>query len=274
MSERVIIFDFDGTCTVPTTGADESFLHAHQAGFAELLGKTPGWAEAVYAQARLLICANPEHYGWEINGQIVAPALVDAFVEAQVCAQIILKKLGEDVQSWEVRLNELYQKNYLLYQTVFRPELLTVFRELRALGTPFYIVTNSDPAKVQKRLEALGDDAQWISPLVRGFAKKFLVTPGPENVPEYTFFPGLHRPVKLRKQHYYDVLTGIMEVHQVSWNKLTVIGDIAELDLAPPVAMGSYGHLVLGPNTPIFEKQWAETHPRVSTIHDLRQGII
>ncbi len=274
MTQRVIVFDFDGTCTTPTSGADKTFLQAHQAGFEKLLGKSPGWAEIMYKQAHLLISANPETYGWEINGQIVAPALVDAFVEAQVCAQIILRKMGEDVGNWEVRLNSLYQENYLLYHTVFRPELLMVFRELRHIGTPFYVVTNSDPAKVKKRLEALGDDAQWIGPLVRGFAKKFMVTPGPKNVPECMFFPGLHRPVKLRREHYYNVLTQIMDVHQIDWNKLLVVGDIAELDLSLPVAMGSSGHLILGPNTPIFEKEWAENHPHVQTVHDLRQGLI
>ncbi len=269
----VPIFDFDGTCTTPKDGAREAFIDAHQAGLAKLLGQPPEWALVRYAAAREKIVANPDEYGWRIRGKIVASALADAFVEAQTCAQLILEELGEDLTAWAERMNDLYQAHYLKYEMDFRPEMLEAFNMLRSHEVPFYIVTNSDPVKVQKRLGVLGDDAAWIGPLVLGHAKKFDWTDGPESIREEMFFPGLRRPVQLRKQHYHDVLTRIMKTHAISWDKLLVIGDNAELDDAMPVECGADGCLILGPDTPPYEKHWAEEHPRVRLITDLREAF-
>lgn len=273
-SERsVYVFDFDGTCTMPVTGADEAFLTAHYTGLATLLERDPNWMREQYAAARAKIAADPSTYGWVINGQIVAPALVDAFVAAQVCAQLVLSGLGHDIETWEQRLNALYQEHYLVLETTFREEMLEVFQTLRERGIPFYIVSNSDPAKVQQRLTVLGDAAEWINPLVRGFAKKFVVTPESNYGRTRMLFKGLRRPISLQKQHYYDVLDAILEAHDTTWDKLTVIGDIAELDLAMPVSQGARGVLMMGPNTPDYEIEWALGHKRTKVIRNLRQAI-
>ncbi len=272
MADRVLVFDFDGTCTVPVAGADQCYLDAYMEGFARLANRSFAWITEQFKAARIMIAASPDAYGWEINGRIVAPALVDAFVEAQVCAQIVLKWMGQSVGSWEERLEQLYQANYLKHQTTFRDELLETLRSLRTRSIPFYIVSNSDPYKVLVRLDELKKDKAWIS-LICGNAKKYEVTPGPAVVPKQMFFPGLERPVELRKQHYFDLLVQIMDKHKVTWDQLTVIGDIAELDLAMPVIMGARGCLILGPNTPTYERQWAKEHSRVTAITDLIQAV-
>lgn len=254
----VFIFDFDGTCTLETEEGKKAFMSGYIADFAAMLDKSVAEVTIHMTDARIRIKQDPSEYGWAIDGKIIAPALVDAFVEAEVCAQIVLKDLGESLSDWTERRNALYRNNYMKYKTDFRPELLDVLRELRDEGHPFYIVTNADPAKVQTRLEELGEDAEWIKPQVRGFAKKYIVTDGPTFVPEAIQFPGLNRPIFLRKQHYYDILETIRSEQEVGWRDLTVVGDIAELDLALPVALGAFGVLILGPNTPAYERVWAE----------------
>lgn len=274
MIRKVFVFDFDGTLTVPVDGADGVFLRAHQEGFAALVGRSLDWVVERYAAAREIIAANPNLHGWDIGGRIVAPALVDIYVEARVCAQIVLRQMGEDLVAWDACLDALYQEHYLKFVTDFRPELVEVLSGLRRQGIPFYIVTNSDPVKVQKRLEVLGVDAAWIAPQVRGDAKKFVVTPGEGGVPEVIAFPGLSRPVYVSKRHYHRVLSGIMNDHGFFWSQVTVVGDIAELDLAFPVeVLRANGCLMLGPNTPDYEQRWAISHPRVRIATNLYEAV-
>lgn len=272
MPDALRVFDFDGTLTVPKEGADEVFLRAHQASFAEALGKPLEWVTEAYAVARAIIVANPNDYGWVRNGVIAAPALVDPFVEAHVCCQIILKDLGEDPAAWDGRLEALYQFHYLKHETTFRPETAEVFHALLDQGARFAIVTNSDPNKVRNRLMGLGDDLfSRIITKVFGFARKYDVTPEATNLPERTSFPGLERAVWLRRRHYWDRLVDLRALTNLPWEEITVIGDIAELDLALPVELGTEGRLILGPNTPPPERAWAENHPRVELITDLRE---
>lgn len=271
--DLVVAFDWDGTCTELDLDSDEAFFVAHQTGFAELAGRPVEWVREQYAAARALILGDPDAHGWVRDGHIVAPATVDVFVFARVCAQFVLGQMGERIDAWDARLNALYQEHYLLSQATIRPELLEVFRTLRDRSTPFYIVTNSDPNKVRTRLGPLGDDADWIRPLVHGNAQKYVVTSGPDCVPMSTRFPGLRRSVLLRKEHYYNVLVSLMRRHNIPWSKLRVVGDLAELDLAMPVMMNAQGCLMTGPNTPAYERQWAQEHPRVRLITNLREAI-
>lgn len=270
----VVVFDFDGTATIPVPGGDEAFLLAHQTGFAKHVGMTVEWAAEQYASARRMIAADPNTYGWQVGGRLVAPALVDAFVEAQVCAQVVLKDMGEDPERWRGRLDTLYQDNYGTLVTAFRPEFLPTLSSLRARGVASYIVSNSNPVKVRERLEGLGEEGAWVHGVVHGFAQKYIVTSGPGLVPEWMNFPGLDRKVWLRKEAYYNVLLGILGSHGAQWEDLVVVGDIAELDLTMPVELGAQGYLVLGQNTPAYEKRWAEWHPRVQCIDRLDQVLI
>ena len=277
MSKRrvpVRVFDFDGTLTVPAVGGEEAFTNAYLLDFAGLVNKPLAALTEEWKKTRAKISADPNTYGWVVEGLMVAPALVDAFVAAQVTAQTILTRMGHDLDVWRKPLEGLYQAHYLKHTTVFRPEVLEVLLGLQGRGEPFYIVTNSDPAKVRQRLTVFGHEADWIGTRVRGFAKKYVVTSGPESVPETIHFYGLERPVFLRKQHYHDVLGHILAQHDATWTDLVVIGDIAELDLALPVHLGARGKLILGPNTPDYERRWAESHPRVAVITNLREALV
>lgn len=270
---KIRVYDFDGTCTVPTEAGEEAFFRAHAADLGQFLCRSPEMVLAQYMEARARIAANPDEYGWVMNGRIVAPALVDAFVAARVCAQIVLREAGQDPAKLDGILDGFYQAHYLKYESVFRPELVPVFTAHRDADEPFYIVTNSDDKKVARRFETLGLQAAWIRAQVIGHARKFSFAPeAPTDVPLHTIFPDLARPILLRKPHYYGVLQQILATHGAIWEDLVVIGDIAELDLAMPVELGAEGRLIVGPNTPAYEIAWAEAHHRVKVVRDLYEA--
>jgi hypothetical protein len=56
-----------------------------------------------------------------------------------------------------------------------------------------------------------------------------------------------------------------------SWSELVVIGDIFELDLAMPLALGARVGLVTSPRTPAYERAYVTAHPRAKLIEDLAE---
>ena len=273
----VYIFDNDGTLTTPVPGMEEAFFASYVRGFAEQLGVSESLLAERFAVLRSMIAAHPENYSWVQNGYVVAPANVDVCVEADVIAQIILGELRENIKEWMPKLVALYQANYLKAETVLRAEALEVLSSLRSREIPFYIVTNADPLKVRTRFAALGEAGAWVQPLIHGHAKKYAVTlGGPMVIPDRIGFVGLERAVWIRKQHYYVVLEEILKQHHADWSNLIVVGDIAELDLAMPVTLGARGRLMLGPNTPQYERNWADYEGwrgRVRTVTNLFEAI-
>lgn len=274
--EPVIVFDWDGTCVVPTAEGEEAFRRSYITDFALRFdlerARVENWFEVLLGTAR----ADPNTYGWVIGGRIVAPTDVDVYVRMQVPAQMLLGELHPDksIDDFREVLDDLYQAHYMKCAVQIREETVEVWKALRDAGIPFWVVTNSDPEKVRKRLTEIAPEvADWVAPLIRGFAKKFEVTDGPPCVPQHTYFGDLRRMIHLRKQRYYDVLTTILTESGVAWSGLRVIGDIAELDLGLPVEMGAYGLLIRGPNTPQYELAWAEAHPRVQIINNLREVL-
>lgn len=271
---EISIWDFDGTVTKPDAAGSERYVKAHQAGLASMLDMSPEWLAEQYTLARSEVVEDPNKYGWEVGGYLVAPALVDICVEAQVCAQIILKALDHDVRAWAPKLEQLFHDNYLLANAPIRPEFLETIEAQRDQGAHCYIVTSSDTTKVQGRISQLGERAAWLVDRVHGHAKKHIVTPGdPGHMDTHMQFPGLDRPVLLHKGHYHRVLQSILDRHNADWSNLTMTGDVAELDLAVPVTLGARGILVNSPSTPNYERAWANGPRPVRLINDLREAL-
>ena len=90
---ELVILDFDGTFT----RVDEEavpFLEAYRAGLAELLGHP---VEEAWEEARRTIEADPDRYGWENEGRIIAPSHADPYILATTIAQILLRDRGPEV---------------------------------------------------------------------------------------------------------------------------------------------------------------------------------
>ena len=83
--------------------------------------------------------------------------------------------------------------------------------------------------------------------------------------------PGLSaRNVLLRRRRYHDRLRAVLDEAGASFAELTVVGDIFELDLALPLALGARVGLVRSVHTPPYEVAFVSAHPRGVVIDDLR----
>ena len=74
--------------------------------------------------------------------------------------------------------------------------------------------------------------------------------------------PGLRRPVLLRRRLYFDALERLRGGADVGWEDVVVVGDIFELDLCLPLAMGARVGLFANEFTPQYEVDYLRAHPR------------
>ena len=120
------------------------------------------------------------------------------------------------------------------------------------------MVTNSDTDAVEAKIKEL-DPVGREKLVVRGNAKKYIVTdldiedPRFDGVPEVQQVPDLARPLYLRRGHYFRLLEEIWNATGASPARTIVAGDIYELDLCLPSALGVSVHLLERDTTPPHE---------------------
>lgn len=256
-----IILDFDGTFTDVEQEA-VPFLEAYRDELTAKLGpEVTGWWDEVAKQ----IGENPNGFGWEFDGHIVAPSHADPYIMATSTAQKLLDDhdLLMDHEERRVFLDALFKANYPKARSIFRPEAKEVAERLIASGVPCFVVTNSHTEAVDKKLDELAPKGRDKLP-VYGNAKKYVIAQ-PEvannrfsDVPESLNVDGLERPIYLRRGLYYDVLETVLQRASAQPERTLVCGDIFELDLALPSALGYQIHLVARPGTPDYERDAVE----------------
>ena len=139
------------------------------------------------------------------------------------------------------------------------------------------VLEHSREEQVQNKIRTLGQSApgqlDWLVDRVHGNARKYVVDPDFSQVETSLQLPGLARPILLRRSNYHAVLDALREEAGAEWSEMLVIGDIFELDLSLPLAMGASVCLLVNPFTPGYEKNFLEKHPRGHVIHDLAEII-
>jgi len=267
-----IILDFDGTFTDVEREAIP-FLAAYRDDLAETLGAgaIEGWDE-VAAE----IGKNPDNYGWEFDGRIVAPSHADPYIMATSTAQKLFDDHGVMTDPVERRsfLEVVFRRNYPKAANVFRPDARDVVEALLATELPVFVVTNSLTDAVEDKLDDLAPKGREKL-RVFGNAKKYVIAE-PEgdasaldDLPESQSVPGLDRPIFLRRGLYWDALATVLADTGATPARTLVAGDIFELDLALPAALGFPIHLVARPGTPTYERQAVTTHVRGVVSEDL-----
>jgi phosphoglycolate phosphatase-like HAD superfamily hydrolase len=267
----LLALDFDGTMTdAELEGAP--FTEGYLEDLALLVGRTVDDPElvAVAAAARARIDADPDA-AFEWMGKKVAPSRVDPYLRIVPIAHAVLDHFGAfaRMQDRGALLGRvLYKYNYAKTRVAPRPGA----RELLAAlaGTDTYVVTNSYTAHVEHKIRAIDagtGDLGWLTGRVRGNASKFEVDDAWLDAPPVLEIPGLGRPVLLRRRRYHAVLTDLLAGRR--FDDLTVVGDIFELDLAMPLALGARVGLVAGPHTPDHEITYVAAHPRGRVLRDL-----
>jgi FMN phosphatase YigB (HAD superfamily) len=272
---RLLILDFDGTFTDAHAEA-EPFLAAFKRDLFDLLGRD---ASAEWDEQAADVRNHPQRYGWRIDGRISAPAVADPYLSASAIAQGLFDRFGilqnDDTRSQV--LQTLYRKCYALTASVPRPDARAVLEDVLRRDLSVCIVTNSDTDTVQKKVDGLqlADAARLC---VIGDARKFVLDAAPRDAIfdalEELVLPGLeHRTVITKRGHYYDLLRGLWADTSSSAETTLVCGDIFELDLALPLALGCRVHLVHRDETPPYEVGFVEAHALGSASREL-SGVL
>ena len=275
---KLLIFDFDGTMTNA-----EAEGTPYRTGYLEDLALICNLdAETIYKWATEFdqyVSAHQGEFGWNFNGHIVAPAGVDPYLRVMPIARMILDRANvltePDVRD-RILDRILYKYNYGKTNTVFQEhaaELIHFLYEHPDYTT--YIITNSHTEPVQNKLHLLQSQhghlkIDWLVPKVYGSAKKYIIG-DLEGVPEAFNIQGLDRPILIHRHHYFNVIQSLGQQHDIDWSEIIVIGDIFELDLSLPIALGANVGLVLSDFTPEYEKRFLTAHSNGHCFRNLKE---
>jgi hypothetical protein len=281
---NVLALDFDGTMT-DAEAEGEPFVTGYLEDLEALVGAdTPALkakVAAIVAEVRGELATEPERHPFKWKGTAVAPASVDPYLRMVPIADRVFDRFdafANHVDRGRLTGGVLYKHNYgrTKGRPVFRDGAAEVIAGLA--GTDTFVVTNSHTQAVADKILSLdtmhGGGCAWLAPRVRGDAQKFEIDDTWDGVPAELVVPGLtSRNVLLRRRRYHDRLEGLLDDLGASWAELTVVGDIFELDLALPLALGARVVLVLSPHTPPYETAFVSAHPRGVVCTDLRDVL-
>jgi FMN phosphatase YigB (HAD superfamily) len=273
----ILVLDFDGTMT-DAEAEGRPFRDGYLDDLCALVGRPTGDPEvrAIAEEVDAELMRAPETHPFLWMNRAVAPATVDPYLRMVPIAHRILDRfdaIPSPTDRGRLLGSVLYKYNYAktLGHPVFRAGAAEVLSALG--GTQTWIVTNSDTHAVAGKVAALDREAPgvaWLTSRVRGHARKFDVDDSWDGAPATLALPGLARPVLLRRRHYYEILRTILDSAGAEFTDLVVIGDIFELDLAMPLALGARVGLVSSGHTPGYERAFVAEHPRGRVIEDLR----
>ncbi|MBA2544387.1 MAG: HAD family hydrolase [Deltaproteobacteria bacterium] len=274
----VLALDFDGTMT-DAEAEGRPFRDGYLEDLCSLVGRDAGDAEvlAIADQIEAKLAEAPEQHPFLWMGRAVAPATVDPYLRMVPIAHAILDRFGvmkDPADRGKLLGGVLYKYNYAktLGRPVFRAGAGEVLRGLA--GRDAWIVTNSDTHAVAGKVSVLDAESggvAWLTSRVRGHARKFDVDDAWTGADRELALPGLSRPVLLRRRMYHDILKAILDAAGATFAELVVIGDIFELDLAMPLALGARVGLVASPRTPPYERAFVEANPRGRMIEHLTE---
>ncbi|MEZ4442017.1 MAG: hypothetical protein R3B72_23190 [Polyangiaceae bacterium] len=255
MPTRLVILDFDGTFTDAHAEA-VPFVAGFKRDLADLLGRE---ISAVWERWEAEVTRHPDRYGWMNGPHIAAPAGADPYLTCSCIAQNIFDELGllrrEPLRN--AVLQQLYRLSYALTASAPRPDAKAVLDDLLDRDLRVVVVTNSRTDAVAHKVDELGlGHRDRLA--VFGDAKKFVIDAEPRDprfdALEDMTVPGLaSRKVAIKRGHYYDLLKALWEEEGVGPEETLVCGDIFELDLALPLALGCRIHLVYRDETPPYE---------------------
>ncbi len=275
MSKKLLVLDFDGTMTdAEAEGAP--YRQGYLEDIAILAGLETAQVLALADRFEEQVRNDISRFGWEFGGRIVAPASVDPYLRIMPVARMVLDNVGafqDPDQRARLLDGILYKYNYTKTRIVFREGAREALESLH--GTATYVVTNSHTVPVRNKIKHLGSNADgtntltWLVERVHGRARKYVIDDDFTAVPESLALPGLARPVFLRRRLYHDALRALLDAEGLDWPDLVVCGDIFELDLALPLAMGGTVALMANDYTPLHEINHLNEHPRGQVLHGL-----
>lgn len=260
MSLRHVVLDFDGTCTqVDKTQA--RYLERYR----ELLEAEVGrdfasrWDEG-WERVRT---RSPEAAWTTLGRSPAAPANADPYIAAGEILGWLERRWRAQGKALPAIPRDLYKRAYGDAEAPWRDEIIPVLEAMSTLGVRVTFVSNSATTTISERIDALLLNRPELRRTIRVFgdANKYVVKElswdgddalDPALAEAFLSLPaaergvvGLRRPVYLRRGDYFHALAKVWEGDPTAPAETLVCGDIYELDLAMPAALGAHVHLVL-----------------------------
>ncbi|MES2641888.1 MAG: HAD family hydrolase [Myxococcota bacterium] len=250
MTARYVLLDFDGTLTAPEH-VTAAFLADYRMEFLAGIGEAH---TALWDRTMAAVLGGSPQLAWMLDGYEACPVAADPYILASAVATRVLASLdrSDDLRPLP---NELYARLYTRHRAPFRPETADVLAALHATGAILAVVSNASTGKVEGRLDELLRDTPLRRAIrVFGGARKFSVRPATRATPARPTFDalpdlappteGLGRPTWLRRGAFFDALADVWGQDPDGPANTLFCGDIWELDLALPAALGCAVHLV------------------------------
>lgn len=247
-----LVLDFDGTCTRVEQAAD-AYLDAYRAGLADHLTVTEkSWTDALDR-----VRSRSPKIGWMVAGTPSAPAAADPYILAYEAAHNLQRQTGAHAA---IPVS-VHSTAYATCPAPWREDARAVFEALIGKGIEIWFVSNSGTTYIESRLEEVfqpGDPLR-ASVKVQSDAGKFKICELPwEDDPLLDAaardlfgrippaFPSaeLGRPIYLRRGSYFHALSRVFGGNFDALRATLFCGDIWELDLAMPRALGARVHLL------------------------------
>lgn len=251
-----IVFDFDGTCTqIPKI--ESEFLIEYSKVFAETV---VALENNEWNLAKKKVIDRSPQVGWMLGMCPSAPAAADPYILAYETASLILRDrdLSKEIPP------SIHGMTSEKHQAPFRPEAREIFETLLKKNVRLHFISNSNSTKIKQRLCDLFAKSELPKGIsVKSSAQKFRITEllwkstsnNMSTEIQQRFFDlpvcfsnkvlsTINRPVYLRRGFYFS---SIDEAFNHDWSYLpsTVFcGDIWEMDLAMPFALGANIHLI------------------------------
>lgn len=251
-----LVLDFDGTCTqIPPVYESywEEYGKNLRIGSKEV--SVSDWQEALDA-----VRAHSPTAGWGLGGAQAAPAAADPYILAYEAAHLIYRKRKlADPELVSPDLSSVHERAYEEEPAPWRDSARETFERLLERGVRLCFISNSKTDTIKQRLvDLLGSASAADRILVRGDAAKFRVqeppweTPPSEMLQLFQALPAeakatnahLNRPIYLRRGSYFRAICEVIQNDRKRLSETLFCGDVWELDLALPAALGASIHLL------------------------------
>ena len=253
-----IILDFDGTCTqIPPIF--EAYLDRYFKGLNES-GLNVTLSEWQDAQAT--VRENSPKAGWTVAVCPSAPAAADPYILADEAIRLILRRRGATTP---VPIPPaVHAQAYDEALAHWREEAFDTFSHLVQHGIQLHVVSNTDTKFIDRRLRDLfGDGNPLVAKIsVQSGAGKFRICElswdhqaAVSNEAARRFqalpvaysekpLPQTERPIYLRRGAYFEAINRALKGDFDALTNTVFCGDIWEMDLAMPFALGAKVHLL------------------------------
>ena len=258
MPLRYVVLDFDGTCT-QIDAAHAGFLASYREILEDANGMARDGLASAWKKAVEEVRAASPHAGWTLSeAPSTAPAAADPYILAGEASALLFRK-----RTIRTMPGDAYKRAYTANPAPWRPEVPEVLAQLVERGLQVGFISNSERFAIEMRLS----DLLHADPLLRGKifvhgdAAKFKIVellvgasgPGAahrarfEQLDGSVRVDGCRRPIYLRRGKYFEALCGLLadfEAPGFPIDETIVCGDVWELDLAMPRALGAPVHLI------------------------------